>query len=79
MPAEDPRLSPWAEFFRRFAAYCPVPVSLIAAGPRGALWLTVAAPEMVPVAFGVKVTPNVHLPLAATVAPHGLVPIETMA
>ena len=39
------------------------------AGPRGALCVTVAAPVMGPVTFGVKVTLNVHLPPAAKVAP----------
>jgi len=34
----------------------------------------VAAPLMVPVALGVNVTLNVHVPFAATLAPHGVVP-----
>ena len=44
------------------------------AGPRGALWLTVTAPLIVPVTLGVKVTLNVQVAPAATVGPQGAVP-----
>jgi hypothetical protein len=37
------------------------------------------APLIVPVTVGVKVTWNVHFPLAATVAPQGLVPLGVAA
>src|SRR5271166_877703 len=55
-------------------AYCPVPVSLMTAGPSGALCVTVAAPVMAPVTLGVKVTLKVHFPPAAKVALQGFVP-----
>jgi len=43
------------------------------------LCVTVAAPLIVPTAVGVKVTVNVHMPFAPTVAPHGAVPPGTAA
>ena len=54
--------------------YWPVPVSLITAGPRGALCVTVAAPVIEPVRLGVKVTLKVQVAAAATVAPQGVEP-----
>jgi hypothetical protein len=54
--------------------YCPVPVSFITAGLRGALLLTVTAPLIEPFTFGVNVTLNVHVALEATVAPQGVLP-----
>jgi len=57
--------------------YCPVPVSVTTCGLLAALWLTVAAPLIVPTALGVKVTVKVHLFFAATVMPQGVVPPGT--
>ncbi len=51
--------------------YWPVPVSLITAGPSGALWVTVAAPVIDPFTLGVNVTLNVQVAPAATVDPQG--------
>jgi hypothetical protein len=54
--------------------YCPVPVSFMTAGLRGALLLTVTAPLIDPSTIGENVTLNVQVALEATVAPHGVPP-----
>jgi len=55
-------------------AYCPVPVSFITAGLRGALLLTVTAPLIDPFTLGVNVTLNVQVASGATVAPQDMPP-----
>lgn len=55
-------------------AYCPVPVSFITAGLRGALSPTVTAPLIDPFTLGVNVTLNVQVAPEATVAPQGVPP-----
>ena len=56
--------------------YCPVPVSFTVWGLVEAASVIVAAPLIVPVAEGVNVTLRVQDALAATLAPHGVVPPE---
>jgi hypothetical protein len=59
---------------KKFASYCPVPVSFITAGLNGALLLTVTAPLIDPFTLGVNVTLNVQVAPAATVASQGVLP-----
>jgi len=68
------RVHPRNSRVQRLLGYCPVPVSLITAGLRGALLLTVTAPLIEPFMFGVNVTLNVQVAPETTVASQGVLP-----